>query len=220
MTDKEMGECEFSHNFIVRGPTLKLPFFLFFNFQFFNISLHIFYLQKAPNLHTTCSNRQVFASSFSGLQNKSSARTSTKMSNPKIRKYKQRESQRPPRELAVYDHHSDMKMYGPKKNLVYCFFFDAVDWIDTAGWTCPQCGWFHEYFESEGITKPVDADVKLYGVRDCPNMRCLSMLYYQREPTQKEMDKEVLGIIGYLKELLLKMPKKTAEPAQQQDTPQ
>lgn len=112
---------------------------------------------------------------------------------------KRREFQRAPRQLAVVEKGQG---YGPDPNFIYCLFFDAVDWIDTVGWNCPQCGLFNSYLGAGfyGVTKPKTTG-PLYGMRYCTNKQCKVMCAYLRDPTPEEMAKEEVIIIKQLAEL-------------------
>ena len=96
--------------------------------------------------------------------------------------------------------------YGPNENMVYCFFFDAVDMIDVAGWSCPQCGIFNSYAAQgmgQGPTSRA-TDGPLYEVRWCTDDKCKLMISYRRDPTHEEMLREDRGIIEQVAELFTK----------------
>ena len=112
----------------------------------------------------------------------------------------QRESQRPPREIATIE---KGVAHGPNENFAYCYFFDAVEMIDLAGWNCPQCGIFNTYARqgrTQGPTRRATTG-ELYEVRWCSNARCKIIMAYKRDPTEYEMARERQGVIDQLSEL-------------------
>lgn len=121
----------------------------------------------------------------------------------KLPHVQQREFQRPPREIAVVEKAIG---YGPNDNAAYCFFFDAVEMIDLAGWTCPQCGIFNSY-EAQGLGQGPTSratDGPLYEVRFCIDDKCKLIIAYRRDPTREEMEREDRGIIEHVAELYTK----------------
>lgn len=187
------------------GSDIKAPISsCFFIPHIFCISpTHRINLQSANHLSRSTAFRLSLSRSF--LLNH---RLLTKAKMSEIRDEKPRATQRPPRQLAVHKGAEGMA-YGPTPHFVYCFFFDAVEWIDTAGWNCPQCGVFVPYYDTEaGVTKPEQTG-KLYEVRECTNALCKPMFAYRRDPTPEEMARETIGVIDMITDILKDMVKRS-----------